>query len=118
GRAVGTDVPSRLSALLTEALPGLPTDADCWAAKVIAHDPAGMTPLSAALDVVAAHVGQLEIVRRRIRREHPLRRAHRREYDDGLLDALTEACAFAWAAGNPALGVPELTSAGKGTPDV
>lgn len=85
---------------------------------MVAADPAGMAPLSEALAVVAEHPGQLDVVRRRIRKEHPVRKAHLREYDDGVLDVMTEVCAFAWAARNGALGAPAFASTGKGTPDL
>jgi hypothetical protein len=71
--------------------------------------------LSAAIQVVAEH-GQLPALEKRVRQEHPSKRAHREGDDDRLLDCLTEACAFAWAALRQ-LGTPQFDYK-AGRPDV
>ena len=75
-----------------------------------------MQMLSEAIDAVDRQ-GQLDVLKRRIRNEHPSRREHRPEYDGGLLDALTEACAFAWVDLRR-IGAPVLTATTPGSPDL
>ena len=74
-----------------------------------------LSSLSAAIQVVAEH-GQLAALEKRVRQEHTAKRAHREADDDRLLDCLTEACAFAWAASRQ-LGVPQFDYK-AGRPDV
>lgn len=110
--------PSDLAQFLARALPTVaanPGPLDCWAWKVLRRDPPQLARLSAAIRVVEQH-GQLAALERRVREEHPSRRAHRKDYDSRLLDCLTEACAFAWAVSR-GLGVPQFDYR-QGKPDI
>lgn len=119
------DRPS-IAALLADAFPAISNGtaqvpADCWVSGVLQKDTrdlrrqAGLQRLSDAVTVVSEQ-GQLPALKRRLETEHPVSRNHLREYDDRLLDCLTEACAFAWAhqrhLGSPAFSHQE------GCPDI
>ncbi len=93
--------------------------ADCWivkARKVESHGRDVLRPLSEAVDVVARH-NQAEMLERRLALVHPIDRSHRRDFDDGLLDCLSEACAFAWADAR-GMGPPEFRFNEEGKPDI
>lgn len=87
-------------------------DGACWVRQAIEG---GQDDLREALELVRSS-GGLDSLSDRVRVEHPIDRAHRREYDDRLLDILiTETEAFAWAATN--LGSPVFVQV-AGSPDL
>ncbi len=71
--------------------------------------------LSSAIDVVERH-GQLGRLNHKVKLQHPSDKPHQSQYDARVRDALTEACAFAWADLR-GLGPPILSDA-EGAPDV
>lgn len=115
----------QLSQFLVGTFPEVAANArasdDCWLAKTLTR-PSLLEKaplwlhLGEALGVVQAR-GQLEMFRQRCRQEHPDRatRDHQ-QFDQRLLDCMTEACAFAWADGR--LGPPTFTFDQRGHPDV
>ena len=103
---------SRLAQFLETVFPTADGDlpAECWVSKVLLKpETVGLNTLSEALEVVERH-HQLEALETKLKREHPLDKPHQREYDDRVLDVLTEACAFAWADLRK-LGSPKFTNA-------
>ena len=70
---------------------------------------------SEALAVVEKS-GELWALRTKLKREHPLDRAHDAQFDRAVRDILTEACAFAWASSR-GLGRPRFWDE-EGTPDI
>jgi hypothetical protein len=88
----------------------------CWVAKGLLRDG---DPLLAPLDEAIAsaeRLGQRERLLRNVQKAHLARRDHREEYDDLVLDHLTEACALAWAerSGLPSPGFDQQ----RGAPDI
>lgn len=93
----------------------------CWLAKVLTR-PSLLEKaplwlhLGEALGVVQAR-GQLDVFRLRCHQAHPDKATHdHQQFDQRLLDCMTEACAFAWADGR--LGPPTFAFDQPGHPDV
>jgi hypothetical protein len=93
---------SSLGQLLAEVFPSLflvPSPIpDCWISRFARVDPSApqIASLSAAIDVVRRQA-QLAPLRARLIDEHPTKRQHQEQYDQQVINCLTEACAFAWA---------------------
>lgn len=75
-----------------------------------------LSPLSDAVEVVTHHRQRHALVQK-LHDVHPVDRPHQEQYDDQLLDVLTEVCAFAWAAQFGELGRPYFCSQ-LGAPDL
>ena len=107
-----------LSKFLIDVFPQLtdsPTPDQCWVARAIEADYPGLNILSEAIQVVK-QCHELEALKLRVRREHPLNSLHDQQYDARVRDCLTEACAFAWAS-RRGLGNPKFSDE-EGTPDI
>ena len=110
---------SRLMRLLREVFPTLADNPaaqpQCWVSKTLKRDRPKLKAVSEAIQVVERY-GQIGPLPARLKREHPVDKPHQRQYDERLLDALTEACAFAWADLRN-LGSPRFSDA-EGAPDI
>ena len=107
-----------LSSFLSEAFPGVrdSTAADeCWVAKATSHQREELGVFSEALAEVEKWE-ELQPLKSKLQREHPLDRDHDPQYDRAVRDILTEACAFAWASSR-GLGRPRFWD-DEGTPDI
>lgn len=109
--------------LMAEVFPSVAADpasvpGACWVAGALKSEGQGLDTLSEAILVVTQH-GQRGLLKKRLADEHPIARpgAPHHQYDRGVRDCLSEACAFAWADLR-GLGVPSFTSLEKGTPDI
>jgi hypothetical protein len=72
--------------------------------------------LSSAIEIVTSY-DERDSLKKKLCEAHPLDRRHDRQHDDRLLDVLTEACAFAWAAQVARLGRPHFCFQ-PGAPDL
>ena len=107
-----------LSQFLSDTFPEFATCAmpdECWVAKAIDSGHPCLNVLSEAI-LVVEQGNELEALKLRVRREHPVDRAHNEQYDTRVRDCLAEACAFAWASLR-GLESPKFTDA-EGTPDI
>ena len=107
-----------LSRFLTDLFPELedePLRSECRLARAARAERHELDILSEALAVVEGH-GELDALATKVKREHPLNCEHEHQYDERVLDCLSEACAFAWSTmrgiGNPAFCDEQ------GTPDI
>ncbi len=89
---------------------------DCWIGRVLQrpHLHHEFENISAALDIVVASTSA-EVLKTKIRREHPAMREHKEQHDIRVLDCFTEAIGFAWAQKH--YGSAELRD-NQGEPDV
>jgi len=92
---------SPMAQFLAEAFPSIRPSpqrppSGCWIANVLQRDPTQLSSLSGAVEVVTCH-DQRGALTRKLQDAHPTDRPHQSQYDERLLDCLTEACAFAWA---------------------
>ena len=71
------------------------------------RDPTMLGPLSKAIEIVTLHGERISLAKK-LCAAHPVDRPHNAQYDDRLLDVLTEACAFAWVAQVAKLGRPHF----------
>jgi hypothetical protein len=111
---------SRLAEVLAEVFPSIAKrsagTADCWVAQLLQHDhPRDSAGISRAIETVDRY-DELSALELRLTREHPVDRPHQGQYDERVLDCLTEACAFAWADMRQ-LGCPAFCWA-AGAPDI
>lgn len=107
-----------LSRFLSDVFPQLidpPYPDQCWVTRAIRTQHLGLNVLSEALQVVDQY-GTLGSLETKLKREHPVNGKHNRQYDERVLDCLTEACAFAWASLR-GLGFPKFSDR-AGTPDI
>ena len=107
-----------LSRLLNSVFPGTADSAaaeGCWVARAINSQHKELDVFSDALAEVEKWE-ELQSLRAKVQREHPLDRDHDPQYDRAVRDILTEACAFAWASSRN-LGPLKLWDA-EGAPDI
>jgi hypothetical protein len=78
--------------------------------------PQSLRLIARALEAVD-RCGELPRLTQRFVLEHPLHRAHRRDYDEQFITCLTEGCALAWADLRH-LGPLRFTSQIEGAPDI
>lgn len=88
---------------------------ECWVIKAIQSQHPGLNVLLEAIRVIEK-CDQSNALACKIRREHPIGKTHDPQYDAGVTDCLTEACALAWADLR-GLGVPEFCDS-QGAPDI
>ena len=108
---------SKIARFLEEAFPSVARDPapDCWVSKAMRSGRPEFSILSSAIDAVERH-GQLGRLNDKVKLQHPSDKPHQSQYDARVRDALTEACAFAWADLR-GLGPPIFSDA-EGAPDV
>src|SRR4051812_1422871 len=93
-------MPSPVTQLMMDTFPSLPTSEgaeECWVAKVLRLDLDALPNLQESVELLKLH-SQLEVVKRRLQNLHPVRKAHKSDYDRRVLDCLTEVLAFGWGA--------------------
>ncbi len=112
-------MPSAVASLLAECFLSVvegDLPEECWILRAYRRDPEMLAPLSSAIEIVT-RCGKRSSLVNKLRAAHPLDRPHDAQHDDRILDVLTEACAFAWAADIRKLGDPRFCF-DEGAPDI
>ena len=112
-----------LSSLLSEVFPELLAEGDvgeayryCWIVKAARRKWRGLETISDAISRVNES-NQLDWLKLKVRREHPLDKEHDPQHDERVIDYLNEALAFAWVV-QRRLGRPKFFEGPEGGPDI